>query len=143
MDLAVRWPSAGIQWWSGLGKNSAAGAAYIFERNTGWGQAKKLTAGDAAADDRFGGSVAISGDTVVVGAWTENSSPGAAYIFKRDTGWGQAKKLTAGDAAAFDYFGLSVAISGDTVVVGAFSNSKVAGAAYLSKQNTAGDRQKS
>ena len=90
--------------------NSYTGAAYIFERNAGgdgnWGQVKKLTAGDAAAGDEFGISVAISGDMVVVGADQKNSFAGATYIFERNAGgdgnWGQVKKLTAGDAAAGD-----------------------------------------
>jgi hypothetical protein len=128
------------------GKSSYAGAAYIFERNVGgsknWGQAKKLTAGDAAASDDFGQSVAISGDTVVVGAWRKNVLIGAAYIFERNVGgvenWGQAKKLTAGDAAASDVFGISVAISGDTVMVGAGGKNSYAGAAYLFERNTGG-----
>ena len=68
--------------------------------------------------------MAISGDTVVVGASRKNSEAGAAYIFERNAGgvenWGQVKKLTAGDAAVDDSFGGSVAISGDTVVVGAY-----------------------
>ena len=73
IGLAVLWPSALTMVVVGAwGKNSFAGAAYIFERHEGgasnWGQVKKLTAGDAAALDDFGDSVAISGDTVVVGA---------------------------------------------------------------------------
>jgi hypothetical protein len=78
-------------------------------------QTKKLTASDAAADDRFGYSVATNGDTVVVGAYGKNWQPGvppifvpiskgAAYIFERNQGgtdnWGQVKILTPGDAAA-------------------------------------------
>ena len=87
----------------------------------------KLTASDAADDDYFGDSVAISGDTVVVGAYGKTARAadrGAAYVFERNQGgadnWGQVKKLTASDAADDDYFGYSVAISGDTVVVGAY-----------------------
>ena len=128
-----------------MGRIRLTGAAYIFERDAGgadnWGQVKKLTAGDAAAYDRFGVSVAISGDTVVVGAYGKNSDAGAAYIFERNAGgagnWGQVKKLTAGDAATEDGFGVSVAISGDTVVVGAYRKDS-AGAAYLFERNTGG-----
>ena len=88
---------------------------------------QKLTASDAADDDYFGISVAISGDTVVVGAYGED---GGAATAGRPTSlsateggadnWGQVKKLTASDAADEDHFGRSVAISGDTVVVGAY-----------------------
>lgn len=108
----------------------ATGAAFVFERNQGgannWGQAKKLIASDAASSDQFGFAVAISGDTVTVGAKTDDDageSSGSAYVFQRDHGgagnWGEVKKLTASDAAAGDQFGFSVAIAGDTVVVGA------------------------
>ena len=123
-----------------------AGAAYVFHRNEGgadsWGQVTKLTAADAQNDDEFGYSVAVSGDTAVVGAYLEDASgtfAGAAYVFQRDEGgadsWGQVAKLTASDAHAFDFFGTSVAVSGDTTVVGAESEDpgarSNAGAAYV------------
>jgi len=102
---------------------------------------KKLTASDAADLDHFGTSVAISGNTVVVGAMYNDDVPsdsGAAYVFERGLGgpnnWGEIKKLTAGDAAQGDHFGASVAISGDTVAVGAYFDSDVglmSGSAYV------------
>ncbi|MCP3971141.1 MAG: hypothetical protein GY717_12650, partial [Rhodobacteraceae bacterium] len=91
----------------------------------------KLTAGtDAAVGDYFGRSVAISGDTLVVGAPYNDdpSDSGSAYVFARNSDgaggvsadtWGQVSKLTASDADIGDQFGFSVAISGDTLVVGA------------------------
>ena len=85
----------------------------------------KLTAGDAAAGDFFGDAVAISGDTVVVGAPLDDLGvdAGSAYVFERNAGgannWGQVAKLTAGDPAPDVQFGSSVAISGPTLVVGA------------------------
>ena len=90
-------------------------------------QTAKLTASDGAADDDFGISVSISGNTVVVGADDAtvggNSDQGAAYVFTEPgSGWTsmtQTAKLTASDGAANDYFGYSVSISGNTVVVGA------------------------
>ncbi|HEX5703009.1 MAG TPA: PQQ-binding-like beta-propeller repeat protein [Pyrinomonadaceae bacterium] len=133
------------------GKNSNTGAVYIFERNQGgaenWGQVKVVTPVDAAANDRFGWSVAIDVDTVVVGAWLKNSNTGAAYIFKRNQGgtenWGQVKKLTASDAAANGLFGSSVSINADTVVVGAYgtvpsSDYVSVGAAYIFERNQGG-----
>ncbi|MHC4384491.1 MAG: FG-GAP repeat protein [Planctomycetota bacterium] len=108
-----------------------AGSAYIFVRDLGgaggWTQVAKLIGSDTASCDYFGSSVAISGDTAVVGARHHSpaglSEAGSAYIFMRDQGganaWGQVAELTAGDAEPGDSFGLSVAISGDTVVVGA------------------------
>ena len=87
----------------------------------------KLTASDGAAGDRFHVSAAVSGDTVVVGASGDdvgaNADQGSAYVFvKPGAGWvsgTETAKLTASDGAAFDRFGSSVAVSGDTIVVGA------------------------
>ena len=130
-------------WGYGVG-----GAAYIFQRDQGgtdnWGEVKKLTASDAEAGDRFGLSVALSGDTTLVGAHF-NGAGGAAYIFQRDQGgtdnWGEVKKLLASDAQASDNFGWSVAVSGDTAIVGAFGEGavgSVTGAAYVYKRNEGG-----
>jgi hypothetical protein len=112
--------------------DSERGAAYVFARNEGgtadnWGEVIKLTASDAANGDRFGNAVAISGDTIVVGAYWEDGwmmdDRGAAYVFERNEdgadNWGEVKKLLASDMVAGDEFGKSVAISVDTVVVGA------------------------
>ncbi len=114
-------------------QDSYAGAAYVFTRSgSTWNQQQKLTASDPAAWDRFGCAVAISGDTIVVGASSKSSYTGAAYVFTRSgSTWSQQQKLTASDAATSDYFGFSVAISGDTVVAGAWGKSSSAGAAYV------------
>ncbi len=123
----------------------SAGTAHVFERDQGgadnWGEVKKLTASDAEEFDNFGVSVAISGDSAVVGARVEDvggSYAGAAYAFQRNNGgagnWGEVKKLTASDAHAFDLFGVSVAVSGDTAVVGAWhedAGGNDAGAVYV------------
>jgi len=74
----------------------------------------------------FGCSVALSGDTALIGAWSKdvggNTYAGAAYVFTRSgTSWSQQAELTASDAAADDHFGHSVALSGDTALVGAWS----------------------
>ena len=104
--------------------DTASGSAYVFVRSAGaWSEQQKLTASDAAAGDLFGRSVAISGESVVVGAFNDDdtaSDSGSAYVFQRSgTTWSQEAKLTASDAALSDFFGFSVAISGDTAVVGA------------------------
>jgi len=114
---------------------SGSGAAYVFVRSGGvWSQQAYLKASNTGADDFFGVSVSVSGDTVVVGATGENSSTtgvnstpnesagssGAAYVFVRSgTNWSQQAYLKASNPGANDYFGRSVAVSGDTVVVGA------------------------
>ena len=96
----------------------------MFVRSGGtWTEQQKLTASDAAANDLFGISVAVAGDTVVVGAYIDDApasaNAGSAYVFVRSGGaWTEQQKLTASDAAAFDLFGVSVAVSGDTVVAG-------------------------
>ena len=84
----------------------------MFGRSgTSWSQQAKLTASDGAAGDVFGNSVAISGNTAVIGAYYDdvgsNSNQGSAYVFVRSgTSWSQQAKLTASDGAASDYFGL-------------------------------------
>lgn len=89
-------------------------------------QLAELTASDGIANDHFGNAVAMSGNTVVVGAWDAtippNSQEGAVYVYLKPTnGWGdmtQIAKLTPSDGSANQDFGWSVAISGETIVVG-------------------------
>ena len=113
--------------------SSNAGSAYVFVRSAGtWTLQAKLAAADAAAADNFGISVAVSGDTAVVGAYLDDtpagSNAGSAYVFVRSAGtWAQQQKLTASDAAPSDFFGISVAVSGDTAVVGAYLDDTPAG----------------
>ncbi len=122
------------------------GAAYIFERDRGggdaWGQARKIIASDLAAGDTFGFDVSISGDIVAVSAYGNNNDTGAVYLFERNQGgtnnWGEIVKLTATDGAAGDFFGWSVSIQGDTVIVGSPFNG-AAGAAYIFDRDTGGD----
>ena len=132
------------------GTNTDQGSVYIYERDQGgtnaWGEVKKLLASDGNYGDLFGNSVAISGNTVVVGAYYDDepsTDQGSAYIFERDQGgtnaWGEVKKLLASDANPwFGYFGYSVAISGDRVVVGAPFRGVERGAAYLYRRNVGG-----
>ncbi len=120
------------------GDNSAdsAGAVYVFVRSgASWLQQAYLKASNTGAADTFGHSLAISGDTLVVGAPEEDSaglgvgadqgddsapSAGAAYVFVRSGGvWSQQAYLKPTNTQALDRFGSAVAISGDTIVVGA------------------------
>ena len=122
---------------------SDAGAAYVFMRSGGiWTQQAYLKASNTEAGDHVGSSVAISGDTVVVGAWGEASNAtgvngnqsdnsaniaGAAYVFTRSGGvWTQQAYLKASNTDLGDFFGISVAISADTVVVGAYQEDSTA-----------------
>ena len=115
------------------GDDSNRGAAYVFVRSGGtWSQQQKLTASDGAPEDQFGNSVAISGDTVIIGAFGDDSVKGAAYIFTRSgTTWSQQQKLTASDGVADNRFGWSVVVNGDTAIAGATLHDNVRGAAYV------------
>lgn len=101
------------------------GAVYAFERADGnWTQVDKFTSADGEAADGFGWAVGLDGDSAVAGSGfvtiAGNLLQGAAYTFERaGMNWSQAQKLVASNGAAFDSFGLSVAISGDTLLVGA------------------------
>lgn len=96
----------------------------------------KITASDAMSEDLFGESVSISGDYAVVGAYKENNAAGAAYIFKRNGGtWIEETKIRASDPVSGDWFGRSVSIDGDYIVVGAYIKNSSRGAAYVFKRD--------
>ncbi len=118
------------------------GSVTTFERLPGptWVPAFKTYAADFTANDLFGASVALDGDTLVVGAFADNgplanNDEGSAYVFKR-TGsgsWAQRLKLIASDGIADWFFGGSVAVDGDTVLCGAVGDRTLgsgAGSAY-------------
>ncbi|MFH2064494.1 MAG: putative Ig domain-containing protein [Pseudomonadota bacterium] len=117
------------------------GAAYIFKRDgTNWIEQAKITASDLAAMDNFGVSVSISGDYAIVGASQNNGNYGSAYIFKREgTNWIELANLTASDPTVQSYFGASVSIDGDYIIIGAYNHSNevasYAGSAYIFKRN--------
>ncbi|MCP4541270.1 MAG: DUF11 domain-containing protein [Chloroflexi bacterium] len=122
-----------------------AGAAYVFDQGGTdiWSEIIKLTAGDGADDDAFGGAVDIISDTIVVGARYDDdngTNSGSVYVFERNQGgadnWGQAAKLTPGDGDRYDYFGNAVALGEDanTLVVGAYEDNDEgddSGSAYV------------
>ncbi|HEX6186728.1 MAG TPA: hypothetical protein VFZ40_01500 [Pyrinomonadaceae bacterium] len=110
-------------------------------------QGKKVAAADGAADDYFGATVAISGDTAIVGVQNDDNGDhidhGSAYILERNAGgannWGVVKKLIAADAVHADRFGSAVAISGDLAVVGKPTAGVFqSGAAYIFSRNAGG-----
>ncbi len=132
-----------------------SGAAYVFVRSGAqWSQQAYLKASNSGFN-LFGTSVAVSGNTVVVGAYTEASSTrgvnsvpneaafgsGAAYVFVRSGGtWRQQAYLKASNTGTEDSFGFSVAVSGDTVVVGAYGeSSSTTGLNGNQANNRAGD----
>jgi len=131
------------------GEASHTGSAYLFKRisDTDINQIAKLTADDAESGDRFGISVAIDGEYIVLGADGESQRgfmAGSAYLFKRfsDTEVTEIAKLTANDGQENNRFGISVAISGDYIIVGAEAESELgfmAGSAYLFMQTSSGN----
>ncbi len=113
-----------------------SGSAYVFFRSDGlWSQQAKLLPADGAADDRFGWSVSVSGDTAVIGAYKNDdngSGSGSTYIFTRSGSiWSQQAKLLAADGAVNDRFGWYLSISGDTALIGAPYRDGWTGAAYV------------
>src|SRR5689334_9698038 len=113
-----------------------SGAVYVFTRNAGvWTQQAYLKASNTNSGDQFGVSVAIDGDTLAVGATSESSNAtgvngdqtnhlapdsGAVYVFTRTSGvWSQQAYIKASNTDAGDQFGVSVALAGDTLAVGA------------------------
>ena len=134
---------------------SGAGAAYVFVRSgTTWSQQAYLKASQVSVDDGFGYSASVSGDTVVVGALYEDSSTtgvnstpnesasaaGAAYVFVRSgTTWSQQAYLKASQVSASDTFGYALAVSGDTLVVGAYQeDSSTTGVNSTPNESTSG-----
>jgi hypothetical protein len=119
--------------------NADQGVVYIFVRaGMTWSLQQQLSAPDATANDNFGWSVALSGDTALIGAinnGTTNTRQGAAYVFTRTgTVWTLQQKLTATDGAANDNFGWSVALLSNTALIGAHCTvgaNRRQGAAYV------------
>ncbi|HXG20062.1 MAG TPA: FG-GAP repeat protein [Methylomirabilota bacterium] len=120
------------------GRSRAADSSFV--------QTAKLLAGDKTSGDQFGASVALSGDTAMVGAPggdTAGALSGAVYVFMRDSAgqWQPGQKLVAGDSAAGDLFGGSIALHGDIALIGARgerSQGDFAGAVYVFTRDAAG-----
>ena len=112
--------------------NQDQGAAYVFTKIADrWIETAQLTASDGAAGDQFGNDVAIDGDTIVVGAWNADLDQGATYVFTRTRGtWTEAMRLVPSQGTQ-EFFGQSVAIDGDRVVVGATNQGNIAGSAHV------------
>ncbi len=132
-DSAAR----GVDGFEADNKALSSGAAYIFSRDSmgTWTQQAYLKGSNSETQDRFGQSLALDGDLLVVGAFedsnasgadgdqTDNSAPsaGAAYLFERDAqgAWSQSAYLKASNTDAGDEFGSAIAIAGTALVVGA------------------------
>lgn len=128
-SLAANGNCIAVGAWYDDGGGEKSGSVYIF-RHTGttWIQEAKLTASDAEPGDRFGNRVSLNGEYAVVGAWLNDDAcpddpdcnSGCAYVFHHvGSTWVEEQKLLGADTAEGDNFGISVAISGDYVIVGA------------------------
>ncbi len=135
-----------------IGGQSSSGAAYVFARDPDlgtWSNQAKLVASDFGTGDLFGSSLALYGDTAIVGAYAAdfggNGGVGAAYVFVRSSGtpaFVQQAMLFASDRTSGDVFGSSVALAGDTALIGArlvdAGGQKDAGAAYIFTRQSGG-----
>jgi hypothetical protein len=127
---------------AGGSEGPLAGAVYVFERQEdNWTEGMKLMAADAQAGDQFGLRLALSADTLAVGApykWVSagGNAAGAVYVYQHQgDAWNQQARLAAPDGAPFDLFGSALALRGDTLAVGARSadspSGRNAGAVYV------------
>ncbi len=148
ISVAIRSDIALVGAYGNDSRDINAGSAYLFSRNQGgannWGQINKLTAFDGDFGDGFGRSVALDSDTVLIGAYGDDTT-GSAYLFERNQGgadqWGYVVKLIASDGAIEDMFGYSVAIHGDTALVGALYDDDMgaeSGSAYTFSRDQGG-----
>ncbi len=125
--------------WRDNAAGSLSGSAYVFRLDgANWVQEQKIVPPDLQAFDFFGWSVALDGDTAVIGNISDDDvgeNGGSAYVYSFDgSGWQQQAKLLASDGAADDHFGVSVSISGDAILVGAdqdSDNGTWSGSAYV------------
>lgn len=148
-SLAISGRTVLVGAWQNDSLRANSGAAYVFElaADNTWQSTVKLTPDNADfAGDEFGKAVDIDGDYLVVGAQfddTVDNDRGAVYIFARtndaERPWQQVAKLTANDSAFRDFFGRTVAISGNYIVVGAPEDDDMgnqSGSAYVFELNT-------
>ncbi len=124
-----------------------AGAAYVYRRvdGGGWGLEMKLIASDADSDNRLGQALDLQGDVALVGAYRDDeagNNAGAAYLFEFDgEAWNETVKFMASDAGVQDWFGRSVALDGDLVVIGMPFDDDLgsdSGAAYIFRRDADG-----
>ncbi|RFN57806.1 T9SS type A sorting domain-containing protein [Marixanthomonas ophiurae] len=126
------------------GENGWTGAAYVFEKESGnWVEKQKLVSPNTQTNETFGIGVSISGDVVAIGANETDNRKGSVYIFQKDASgtWEYFQQVMASDAAADAFFGSSVSLHEDQLVVGAYGANGEAGAAYIFEKDSSGDWQ--
>ena len=111
------------------------GVVYVYRRGSGgWSEYAQLVASDAIDGDHFGRAIALEGNTMVVGATVQDSSTGAAYVFRKDGSsgqWKEVERLAASDGVPGDAFGRVAAMSGEFFMVSAWANNDDTGAVYV------------
>jgi len=123
------------------GENLWTGSVYVFNKVGGvWEESQKIMSPTPATNDTFGIGVAISGDYMVVGAQGIDTSRGAAYVYVKNASgvWEYDQTISASNAAIDNYFGSSVSISGDKIVVGAYGANSEKGTAYIFEKDAQG-----
>ena len=139
-SVALSDNTAIIGTWGDDDNGESSGSAYLFDTTTG-SLLQKFTAPDGYALDQFGRSVALSDNTAIIGTWGDDDngeSSGSAYLFDTTTG-SLLQKFIAPDGSTIDNFGVSVALSNNTAVIGAWGdddNGDSSGSAYLFTTNT-------
>jgi choice-of-anchor B domain-containing protein len=117
------------------------GMVYAYERDASgaWSEMAALTSPDAVDGDGFGGTLAVDGSTLVTASTSADEGTGAVYVYTSEGGsWTFAQKLSASDGVAGDQFGVSVDLSGDQLLVGAWAASDTAGAVYTFARDASG-----
>jgi nucleoside-specific outer membrane channel protein Tsx len=139
-SVAISGTTIGV---GGPGHAKTAGRVYVFTKaGASWKQTAELKGSDTAADDGFGYAVALSGTTAAVGAPVYTKNAGRAYVFTdTPSGWKQAAELKGSDTVGEDGFGVAIAVSGATAVVGADGHAKGAGRAYVFTNSVGGWKQ--
>ncbi len=108
---------------SGSATLASSGSAYIFEKSGTWSQTQKITASNRAVENKFGYSVAVYNDLILVGTDVPATEEGQAYLFQKATTWSQIENFTAFDGVANNAYGSVVAINNGNVFIGAITES--------------------
>ncbi len=120
----------------------APGYVYVYRKGDGgWSQVQRLAASDAVIGDHFGRALGIAGGDLLVGSTVIDDTRGALYVFRRDGdgNWGEVQKVVAGDGAAGDAFGRTIAAADDIALVAAWGSGESRGAVYVFARGETGE----
>tara|TARA_R100001369_G_scaffold91757_1_gene134003 strand:+ start:2496 stop:4001 length:1506 start_codon:yes stop_codon:yes gene_type:complete len=120
------------------------GAAYIFEKDAGvWTEKQKVTSPSPIGGEAYGIGVSISGETMAIGANETDNRKGSVYLYEKNASgvWEYTQQVMASDATSESFFGSSVSLHGDQLIVGAYGAAGEAGAAYIFEKDSSGEWQ--